>query len=80
MEYVLYAISVVCFGIGIFFYIKHKAGAKLYMLMALEIAEKAAKLTKTKIDDQLLALLREAIDNDGKDVDVDKIVEKMPKN
>lgn len=77
MEYVLYAISVVCFGIGIFFYIKNKAGAKIYMLMALEIAEKAAKLTKNKIDDQLLALLREAIESEGQKVDVDEVVKKM---
>lgn len=78
MEYVLYAVSVVCLGIGIYLFAKGKASAKKYMLLALDVAEAAAKLTKTKLDDQLISMLRKAI-GESDDASVEKVMEKIKK-
>jgi len=66
MAYILYGISAVCLGISIFFYVKGKAGKKEAMLLALTIAEEAAKFTPPKWDDNLFASARKAIEESDK--------------
>lgn len=61
MEFVLYGAAAILLGVSIFLFVRRKANARETMLMAIEIAEEAAKLTKTKIDDQLIALIKNAI-------------------
>ena len=79
MEYILYAISAICLGISIFFYVKGKAGRKEAMLLAITIAEAAAKLTVTKADDAFFAALRKAIEESDKPTEAN-VLEKMPKS
>jgi len=78
MAYILYAISAVCLGISIFFYYKNKVGKKEAMLLAVTIAEVAAKFTPPKGDDAFFAALRKAIEESDKPTEAN-VLEKMPK-
>jgi hypothetical protein len=78
MIYVLYTISGLLLGISIFLYMKGKMSAKKYMLRALDVAILAAKITTWKGDDELFAMLKQAIE-ESDDASVEKVMEKIRK-
>jgi hypothetical protein len=70
MEYILYAISAICLGIGVYFYYKNRNLSKL-----LQYLEIAARISPPKWDDALVKSIQEALE--GRTEKKEETVKKM---